>query len=55
MNTDLAAGRYSGTILLAHISGYTAFLDDVRQEHADDSFTDERAQPIDAVAIPLGT
>jgi hypothetical protein len=40
MDTDLAAGRYMGTILLADISGYTVFLEDVRQEHANDSFAD---------------
>ena len=40
MNTALTSGKYSGTILLAVISGYTVFLEDVRQEHADDSFAD---------------
>jgi class 3 adenylate cyclase len=40
MNTTLTSGKYSGTILLADISGYTVFLEDVRREHANDSFAD---------------
>jgi hypothetical protein len=40
MNTALTSGKHSGTILLADISGYTVFLEDVKQEHANDSFAD---------------
>ncbi|MCJ7780087.1 MAG: DUF2652 domain-containing protein [Acidimicrobiia bacterium] len=40
MNTDLTPGKYSGTIVLADISGYTMFLEGVRQEHANDAFAD---------------
>jgi class 3 adenylate cyclase len=36
----LTPGKYTGTILLADISGYTVFLEDVKQEHADDAFAD---------------
>jgi len=37
---QLKAGRYSGAIVLADISGYTAFLDNVRVAHQDDEFAD---------------
>ena len=40
VSTALTSGKYSGTIVLADISGYTVFLEDVRLEHADDSFAD---------------
>lgn len=40
MNPRLQPGRYSGTILLADISGYTSFLDSVRVAHEDDAFAD---------------
>jgi class 3 adenylate cyclase len=40
MIENLKPGQYSGTILLADISGYTLFLEDVKQEHANDSFAD---------------
>lgn len=33
-------GRYRGTILLADISGYTGFLDDVQTAHRSDAFAD---------------
>jgi class 3 adenylate cyclase len=38
----LLPGRYDGTIVLADISGYTRFLDDVRSAHLDDAFADGR-------------
>lgn len=37
---SLKPGRYRGTILLADISGYTSFLDDVRVAHESDAFAD---------------
>jgi hypothetical protein len=40
MHTELTPGRYTGSILLADISGYTVFLEDVKQAHADDAFAD---------------
>lgn len=40
MNVNLAPGQHSGTILLADISGYTVFLEDVKAEHAKDAFAD---------------
>jgi len=40
MNAELTPGRYNGSILLADISGYTMFLEDVRQAHANDAFAD---------------
>lgn len=40
INMNLTPGQYTGTILLADISGYTVFLEDVRVEHADDAFAD---------------
>lgn len=40
MSSQLRAGRYGGTILLADISGYTSFLDNVRTAHQDDAFAD---------------
>jgi class 3 adenylate cyclase len=40
MDTGLSPGQYSGEILLADISGYTAFLEDVRLAHASDAFAD---------------
>jgi class 3 adenylate cyclase len=42
VNPRLQAGRYSGAIVLADISGYTAFLDSVRVAHQDDEFADGR-------------
>lgn len=38
-------GRYLGSILLADISGYTRFLDDVQVAHRDDAFADGRIPP----------
>jgi len=38
MNVNLTPGRYSGAILLADISGYTVFLEDVKLAHANDTF-----------------
>jgi hypothetical protein len=40
MNAELKPGKYTGTIVLADISGYTAFLEDVKTAHADDAFAD---------------
>jgi hypothetical protein len=40
MTVNLTPGKYTGTILLADISGYTVFLEDVKQEHANDGFAD---------------
>jgi hypothetical protein len=40
MTMNLTPGKYSGTILLADISGYTVFLEDVKQAHANDGFAD---------------
>jgi Protein of unknown function (DUF2652) len=40
MDSKLEPGRYTGAILLADISGYTVFLEDVKLEHAEDSFAD---------------
>jgi hypothetical protein len=40
VDVNLSAGQYSGTIVLADISGYTVFLEDVRQAHANDGFAD---------------
>ena len=40
MDPELQPGRYSGAIVLADISGYTAFLDDVRVAHEEDQFAD---------------
>ena len=40
MIENLTPGKYTGTILLADISGYTVFLEDVKQEHANDGFAD---------------
>jgi len=37
---NLTAGKHIGTVVLADISGYTVFLEGVRQEHANDSFAD---------------
>jgi len=43
------AGRYSGAIVLADISGYTSFLDSVRVAHQEDAFVD--GQIPDAYAL----
>ena len=40
MDADLSPGRHTGAILLADISGYTAFLENVKLAHADDAFAD---------------
>lgn len=40
MSSGLEPGRYNGSLLLADISGYTMFLDNVRVAHQDDSFAD---------------
>ena len=40
MIKNLSPGSYTGTILLADISGYTVFLEDVKQAHANDAFAD---------------
>ena len=40
MDTRLSPGQYSGVILLADISGYTVFLEDVKLAHASDAFAD---------------
>jgi class 3 adenylate cyclase len=40
MTTELKPGRAAGAILLADISGYTAFLESVRVAHENDSFAD---------------
>jgi hypothetical protein len=40
VDIDLTAGKYVGTIMLADISGYTVFLEDVKRAHADDAFAD---------------
>ena len=49
MSSGLEPGRYSGTILLADISGYSAFLDSVRVAHEADAFAD--GQIPDAYAV----
>ncbi|HET9259660.1 MAG TPA: DUF2652 domain-containing protein [Acidimicrobiia bacterium] len=38
-------GRHLGGILLADVSGYTRFLDDVQIAHRDDAFADGRVPP----------
>ena len=40
MDAELSPGKYTGAILLADISGYTVFLEDVKLAHADDVFAD---------------
>ncbi len=40
MDVELSPGKYTGAILLADISGYTVFLEDVKLAHADDVFAD---------------
>jgi len=40
MPTDLIPGQHTGTIILADISEYTAFLEGVKREHANDAFAD---------------
>ena len=40
ISESLRQGRYVGTILLADISGYTNFLDNVRLAHEDGAFAD---------------
>ena len=40
MTTALSPGKHAGTIVLADISGYTVFLEDVKKAHADDAFAD---------------
>ena len=40
MSAGLEPGRFNGTLLLADISGYTSFLDNVRVAHEDDAFAD---------------
>jgi class 3 adenylate cyclase len=40
LDPELQPGRYSGAIVLADISGYTAFLDAVRVAHLEDQFAD---------------
>jgi hypothetical protein len=40
MDADLAPGQYTGEILLADISGFTVFLEDVKLAHASDAFAD---------------
>ena len=42
MNPQLHTGRYSGAIVLADISGYTSFLDNVRIAHQEEEFADGR-------------
>jgi hypothetical protein len=42
MSNPIAAGLCSGTLLLADISGYTAFLQLVAEAHRDDAFADGR-------------
>jgi len=40
MIENLKPGSYRGTILLADISGYTGFLEGVKEAHANDEFAD---------------
>ncbi len=40
MEGTLSPGQYTGGMLLADISGYTAFLEAVKLAHADDAFAD---------------
>jgi class 3 adenylate cyclase len=40
MDAELSPGRHSGAMLLADISGYTVFLEDVKLAHANDVFAD---------------
>ena len=40
MTDTLTPGKYVGTIVLPDISGYTAFLEDVKQEQQNDAFAD---------------
>jgi hypothetical protein len=50
---QLKAGRYSGAIVLADISGYTAFLDNVRIAHQEDEFADRKIPDALAVTEPI--
>ena len=40
MDTNLSPGQHTGEILLADISGYTVFLENVKLAHASDAFAD---------------
>ncbi len=40
MDTSLSPGQYTGEILLADMSGYTAFMENVKLAHASDAFAD---------------
>jgi hypothetical protein len=40
MTTNLSPGQHTGDILLADISGYTVFLEDVKRAHSSDAFAD---------------
>jgi hypothetical protein len=40
MDADLSPGQHTGEMLLADISGYTVFLEDVKLAHASDTFAD---------------
>ena len=46
-------GRYLGSILLADISGYTRFLEEVQTAHRDDAFADGRIPPAYAMMAGL--
>lgn len=46
-------GRYLGSILLADISGYTRFLEEVQVAHRDDAFADGRIPPAYAMMAGL--
>jgi class 3 adenylate cyclase len=47
------SGRYEGTILLADISGYSGFLNDVQDAHRSDAFADGRIPPAYAMLSSL--
>lgn len=53
MTPRLKEGQSAGTILLADISGYTSFLDDVRLAHQDDAFADNQVPPAYALMSAL--
>jgi class 3 adenylate cyclase len=40
MDAELSPGQYTGEILLADISGFSVFLEDVKLAHASDAFAD---------------
>ena len=40
IDADLSPGQHTGEMLLADISGYTVFLEDVKLAHASDAFAD---------------